>query len=98
MVRIAFFQPFSGASGDMALGAMVDAGLSPKELGEGLRSLNVSGWKLEISKVVRGAFESTRLRVILESSPHQDQHHHHHHEHGHEHTHQHDGRGAPSRS
>ena len=86
MVRIAFFQPFSGASGDMALGAMVDAGLSVKELEEGLRSLDVDGWQLEASKVVRGAFASTRLKVILKSSQdHQDHQDHHHHEHAHHH-------------
>ena len=95
MVRIAFFQPFSGASGDMALGAMVDAGLSVKELEEGLRSLDVGGWQLEVSKVVRGAFASTRLKVILKSSL--DHHHHHHHEHAHHH-HSHDTGDSESRN
>ena len=72
MIRIAYFQPFSGASGDMVLGALVDAGLDPKAIEEGLRSLGVSGWRIQADKVLRGAFAATRLRVV----------HHHHHDHG----------------
>ncbi len=31
-MRIAFFDPFSGASGDMILGALIDAGLSARRI------------------------------------------------------------------
>ena len=54
MPKTAYVQPFSGASGDMLLGALVDAGLSPETLADGLSSLGVKGWRLEIRRVLRG--------------------------------------------
>jgi uncharacterized protein (TIGR00299 family) protein len=98
MPRIAYFQPFSGASGDMALGALVDAGLPLEDLRSGLQSLPVEGWRLEARKEPRGPFQTTRLRVVVEgaeaswSSPpphpehrHHGEHDHHHHDHPHDH-------------
>ena len=39
-MKIAFFDCFSGASGDMILGALIDAGFSQKELSEELKKLS----------------------------------------------------------
>ena len=68
MSKIAYFQPFSGASGDMMLGALLDAGLEVDLLEAGLRSLGVSGWNLEHRKAMRGPFLATRLRVLLDGA------------------------------
>jgi uncharacterized protein (TIGR00299 family) protein len=95
MPKTAYVQPFSGASGDMLLGALVDAGLSPETLADGLSSLGVKGWRLEIRRVLRGPFESTRLKVILDTpgapAPGSDPEHGHatrrHHTHTHHHGH-----------
>ena len=101
MSKTAYVQPFSGASGDMLLGALVDAGLSPDALTEGLASLGVKGWSLEVTRVLRGPFESTRLKVLLDtpagatresaydghSHSHSHSHTHGHHSHSHTHTH-----------
>ena len=65
-MKIAYFQPFSGASGDMTLGALVDAGLPLEELEAGLRALGLPGWRLEKTRVLRGAFAATRVRVIID--------------------------------
>ena len=81
MARIAYFQPFSGVSGDMALGALLDAGLTLPELENKLTSLRLAGWKLMAEKEMRGAFQATRLHVILEQAP---ESHHHDHAHAHE--------------
>lgn len=67
MARIAYFQPFSGISGDMTLGALVDAGLDFSELERALRSLGLRGYRLRVGKVHRGALESTRFEVLLDA-------------------------------
>jgi pyridinium-3,5-bisthiocarboxylic acid mononucleotide nickel chelatase len=67
--KIAYFDCFSGISGDMVLGALLDLGLEPERLREVLRSLPVSGYRLEIGRERRGAIMGTRCRVALEDAP-----------------------------
>ena len=59
------FDCFSGISGDMTLGALVDAGLSPRALRQGLKALPVSGYRLKVSKVHRGAVHATKVDVVI---------------------------------
>ena len=59
------FDCFSGISGDMTLGALVDVGLSPRALRQGLKALPVSGYRLKISKVHRGAIHATKVDVVI---------------------------------
>lgn len=59
------FDCFSGISGDMTLGALVDIGLSPKALRQGLKALPVSGYRLKVSKVHRGAIHATKVDVVI---------------------------------
>lgn len=59
------FDCFSGISGDMTLGALVDVGLSPRALRQGLKALPVSGYRLKVSKVHRGAIHATKVDVII---------------------------------
>lgn len=103
MPRIAYFQPFSGISGDMTLGALVDAGLAFEELAQGLRALALGGYRLERERTWRGAFATTRVRVVLDDaasnapagsprdrqSGENSESHEHSHEHGHGHSHSH---------
>jgi pyridinium-3,5-bisthiocarboxylic acid mononucleotide nickel chelatase len=63
MKRIAFWDCFSGISGDMALGALVDAGLDVDQLRAALRRLNVGGWEIAAERVVGYGVAGTRLRV-----------------------------------
>lgn len=87
MSRIAYFQPFSGVSGDMFLGSLVHAGLPLQELESGLRKLGLDGWSLRHSKVFRGAFEVARVQVVLEGDSVSSEGHEHRHSHGHSHDH-----------
>jgi len=61
-MRIAYLDCFSGVSGDMFLGALVDAGVSPKLLDETVAALDV-GARLEIARVVRGGISATKVDV-----------------------------------
>ena len=58
-----FFDCFAGASGDMILGALVDAGVDARALVDQLQLLGVSGWKIEFEKVDRSGMSSTYARV-----------------------------------
>jgi uncharacterized protein (TIGR00299 family) protein len=62
-MKIAYFDCFSGISGDMTLGALVDAGCDLAEMEIQLRRLPVSGWKLSSEKVVRRGFRATQVKV-----------------------------------
>jgi len=63
-MRIAYLDCFSGMSGDMFLGALVDAGVSPELLQKTVEALNV-GARLEISKVNRSGITATKVDVFL---------------------------------
>lgn len=64
MPRVIYFDCFSGISGDMALGALIDAGLSLEALREALQRLNINGWDLRASREVRGPLTGTRAHVV----------------------------------
>jgi uncharacterized protein (DUF111 family) len=61
-MRIAYLECFSGMSGDMFLGALVDAGIPARVFGETVAALGV-GAKLEISRVVRSGISATKVDV-----------------------------------
>jgi hypothetical protein len=62
-VKIAYFDLIAGASGDMLLGALVDAGLPFTDLQQALSGLHLPGFELSCAKVMRGAFAATKLDV-----------------------------------
>ena len=68
---IAYFDCFSGISGDMVLGALVDAGCDLARIETELRRLPVTGWKIQAEKVARGGLTATQVRVET------TEHHHH---------------------
>jgi hypothetical protein len=61
--RIAYFDCFSGISGDMVLGALVDAGADLRAIEEELRKLGLEGWSISAEKVKRGAIFATHVKV-----------------------------------
>jgi uncharacterized protein (TIGR00299 family) protein len=64
-MRIAYLECFSGISGDMFLGALVDAGVPARLLEETVAALGV-GAKLEISRVVRSGISATKVDVWVD--------------------------------
>jgi uncharacterized protein (TIGR00299 family) protein len=68
-MRIAYLECFSGISGDMLLGALVDAGVPFACLEETASALGV-GARLEMRKVSRGGLAATKIDVITPDTPH----------------------------
>ncbi|GAB1722444.1 MAG: UPF0272 protein [Nitrospira sp.] len=66
MARHLHFDCFSGISGDMTLGALVDAGLPFKDLVRGLASLKIEGYRLARKRVERGALTATKVDVLID--------------------------------
>ena len=62
-MKIAYFDCFSGISGDMILGALIDAGLDLKELDLELRKLKISGFKLKAEKTEKLGISGTKFKV-----------------------------------
>ena len=69
-MKIAYFDCHSGISGDMILGALVDAGVKLQTLRAGLASLGLKGYELKSKRVKRGLFGGTKVDVVLSSKAH----------------------------
>ncbi|MFM7679980.1 MAG: nickel pincer cofactor biosynthesis protein LarC, partial [Roseiflexaceae bacterium] len=63
MARVAYFDCFSGISGDMTLGALCDVGLDIHALRTMLATLNIPGWSINGQAEVRGWLAGTRMYV-----------------------------------
>jgi len=111
-MRIAYLECFSGISGDMFLGALLDAGVPPEVFTQTVAALGVDA-RLEISRVDRSGISATKLDVIAagekelpreefwekESKPAEHSHaHSHEHSHSHDHEHSHSHGAADSHS
>jgi uncharacterized protein (TIGR00299 family) protein len=62
-MKIAYFDCFSGASGDMILGALIDAGLSSRLLRKELKKLGLPSVHLKATKVLKGGLTATQVVV-----------------------------------
>jgi pyridinium-3,5-bisthiocarboxylic acid mononucleotide nickel chelatase len=65
-MKLAYFDCFSGISGDMTLGALVDAGCDLQQLRRDLLGLRVPGWELSAEKVWKNGMAATNVRVQTE--------------------------------
>ena len=73
-MKIAYFDCFAGASGDMILGALLDAGLTIERLREEISKLHLSHYELDVEKVLKRGIGGSQAHVIID----QDHHHHRH--------------------
>lgn len=91
-MRVLYFDCFSGISGDMTLGALLDLGLDSGAFLHELDKLKVDGYSIEIRKAVKNGITGTDVNVILEedAAQHGGHEHSHDHEHDHDHGHEHD--------
>ncbi|WP_407270856.1 LarC family nickel insertion protein [Radiobacillus sp. PE A8.2] len=96
-MKVLYFDCFSGISGDMTIGALLDAGANADALVAELKKLNFEDeYELSWTKVNKNGITSTKFDVHLLNEEHTHAHHHahthdhkHHHEHSHTHTHHH---------
>ena len=65
-MKLAYFDCFSGISGDMTLGALVDAGCPLDHLRSELCGLQVPGWQLSAEKVWKKGMAATYVKVKTE--------------------------------
>jgi hypothetical protein len=65
-MRVCYLDCFSGISGDMLLGALVDAGLNPDDLRAEIGKLRLEGVELQFDKVLRSSISGTNLTVQVE--------------------------------
>src|SRR5271168_4226860 len=68
--RIAYFDCFSGISGDMVLGALADAGANLAAIEAELRKLGLEGWSISAEKVKRGQIFATHVHVATTEGHH----------------------------
>jgi uncharacterized protein (TIGR00299 family) protein len=96
-MRIAYLDCFSGMSGDMFLGALIDAGVPAKLFEDTVAALNIEA-RLEISRVNRSGIGATKVDVFVHGekelprevfAEQQSRAHKHEHDHGREHGHKH---------
>lgn len=66
MTRLAWFHCFSGIAGDMALGALLDAGADAQEVRALLERLPISGWRLQVEATQRAGVGATRAFVLAD--------------------------------
>lgn len=95
-MKIAYFECFAGASGDMILGALLDSGLELEKLKTELAKLSLPSWDIQAKQVIKRGIGGTRALVITPSSSahdtgslHVGYHHENHHEHPHHQGHVH---------
>ncbi len=86
-MTVLYYDCFSGISGDMHLGAMIDLGVDPEFLVDQLHKLDLSGYELKISRDERKGISGTKVDVVLDGNPHDHHHDHHHGQHHGQHHH-----------
>src|SRR5688572_13047812 len=85
-MKTLYFDCFSGISGDMTIGALLDLGLDLEYLKSELRKLPLEGYELKASRVVRANISAMKFDVLVDGEGHGHGHDHHPHEH-HDHHH-----------
>ena len=69
-MNIAYFDCFSGVSGDMALGALMDLGVPAEALISAMKKLPVEDWSIETRRELRGSIEGMRVVITVGKQPH----------------------------
>ena len=99
MSKAIYFECSSGISGDMTVAALLDLGADADKLNEVLKTVPVTGFKTEVTRVKKSGIDCCDFNVILDAEHENHDHdmeylyghrHGHHHEHDHDHHHGHE--------
>lgn len=101
MMSRLYLECYSGISGDMLTGALLDLGADQEKLEQVLKTIPAQGFDIQISKVLKSGISAVDFDVLLdhehenhdhdmaylfgETAPEEEEHHHHHDGHPHEH-------------
>ncbi len=69
-MKIAYFDPFSGASGDMILGALIDAGMPIADLTRELAKIGIGGYEIRSEPAGQHGIHGTRVIVDVREDVH----------------------------
>ena len=61
-----YLECYSGISGDMMVAALLDLGADKNILDEALKSLDITGFQIEISRVLKSGIDACDFNVILD--------------------------------
>ena len=86
-MKTLYFDCFSGISGDMTIGALLDLGLDLDYLKTELKKLPVAGYELKASRVTRSNISAMKFDVSVDGEEAHGHHHDHQHKHSHDHFH-----------
>src|SRR2546426_11352852 len=95
-MKTLYLDIFSGISGDMFLGALLDLGVQFSKLERELQGLKIDGYHLHSASAQKCGIEGVKFDVHVEDDDHEHEHSHrhdedeHHHAHHHHHHHHHD--------
>lgn len=67
-MRAAYFDCYSGVSGDMTVGALVDAGADFDKIRDALDSISIQGFTLSCGKVGKKDVQASKFRVLLDKN------------------------------
>ena len=81
MEKILYFDCFSGISGDMTIGALLDLGIDREQFLSELKKLDIDGYEIEIKKAQKNGITGTDFNVHINHHHHDHEEHHHHHDH-----------------
>ena len=71
-MKILYYDCFSGISGDMNLGALLDLGIDEEYLIEELKMLSLNGYEIKVSRGIRKGIEGTKVDVNLQEYIHNE--------------------------
>ena len=92
-MKTLYLDIFSGISGDMFIGALLDLGVDAGKLERELKKLPLDGYHLHVARQLKSGIEGVKLDVHLTDAHAHDHHHglgHKHHDHHHDHDHEHE--------
>ncbi|MGC8660281.1 MAG: nickel insertion protein, partial [Desulfomonilaceae bacterium] len=75
-MKVAYFDCFSGASGDMIIGSLFDAGLELEVLKSELSKLGLSHYEIRVRKAIKRGIAGSKAIINIDDHYHHDHHRH----------------------